>query len=220
MSGAEPTLGWLAPDVAAELPGLELLVAEAEHARPQPLTGASPPEVRERLRELSNRVRGARAVSIRREPVPAAYRVFFQQIGLDPDPACTPIEAAVMERMLNGGFLTSGLLEDVLLIALIDTGVPVWALDAEAVEGALGIRTSATGERLGRDPRAPELAAGQLVVADSSTPQAVLFGELAPGHRPHARTRRLVLFAVRVAGVPALYAEEALWTSRSALELP
>ncbi len=56
-------------------------------ARASPLTGDSPPDVEARLRELSNRVRGARAIGIRREPIPAAYRVFFRQVGLDPDRA-------------------------------------------------------------------------------------------------------------------------------------
>jgi hypothetical protein len=130
----------------------------------------------------------------------------------------TPIEAAVLERMLRGGFLSRGLLADLLLISLVDTGVPVWALDADAVDGPLGIRASAEGERLGRAASAPALPAGRLVIADSSSPLAVLFGELAPGHEPVARTRRLALFAVQVAGVPALYAEEALWSCRQALE--
>ncbi len=53
--------------------------------RAQPLTGDSPPDIEARLRELSNRVRGARAIGISREPIPAAYRVFFRQVGLDPD---------------------------------------------------------------------------------------------------------------------------------------
>ena len=124
-----------------------------------PLTGPSTREVSERLRELSNRFRGARAVGVRREPVPAAYRVFFRQIGLDPTSVRTPIEAAVLERMLRGGFLGGGLLADVLLIALIDTGVPVWALDADSVDGPLGIRPSREGERLGRS-RGPGLPPG------------------------------------------------------------
>jgi DNA/RNA-binding domain of Phe-tRNA-synthetase-like protein len=175
--------------------------------------------VRSRLRELSNRLRGPAAVALRRQPVPAAYRVFFRHIGLDPDTARTPIEAAVLERMLRGGFLSGGLLEDVLLIALVDTGVPVWALDAGAVDGPLGIRSSVSGERLGRERHAPELPASRLVVADASTPLAVLFGELAPGHRPAAATRALTLFAVQVAGVPDLYVEEALWNCCAALEL-
>ncbi len=218
--GAQSITGWRAPEVEDELPGLRLLIGEALHTREQPLTGSSPPQVRRRLAELSNRYRGARAVGIRREPVPAAYRVFYRHIGLEPDTERTPIEAAILERMLRGGFLTRCLLEDVLLLALVDTGVPVWALDAESVDGALGIRASLQGERLGRAAEAPVLPAGRLVVADSSTALAILFGEPAPGHVPQAGTRRVTLFAVQVAGVPDLFVEEALWTCRSALEQP
>ncbi len=219
MSGSGDTAaGWRAQEVEDELPGLRLLVGEALHTWAQPLTGDSPAELRTRLRELSNRFRGARAVAIRRESVPAAYRVFFRQIGLDPDVVRTPIEAAVLERMLRGAFVTSSLLEDALMIALLDTGVPVWALDADSVDGQLGIRASAEGEPLGRTPGASPLPAGRLVVADSSAALAVLFGVTAPGHAVHAGTRRVTLFAVQVAGVPTLYAEESLWACRAALE--
>jgi DNA/RNA-binding domain of Phe-tRNA-synthetase-like protein len=210
--------GWRERELGEELPGLSLFVTEALHTRKQALTGESPTEVRTRLHELSNRFRGARAVGIRREPVPAAYRVFFRQIGLDPDVVRTPIEAVMMERMLRGGFATAGLLEDALLIALLDTGVPVWALDARWLDGELGIRVCAEGEPLGRSPAAPALPAGGLVVADASAPLAILFGELAPGHEPGAGTDRVVLFAVQVEGVPSLYVEEALWTCSTTLE--
>jgi len=213
-----PQLGWCSQDVQRELPGLALLSHEVAVGRPGPLNGTSPADISSRLRELSNRLRGAAAVGMRREPIPVAYRIFFRHIGLDPETARTPIEAAVLERMLRGGFLSEGLLADVLTIALIDTGVPVWALDADAVEGPLGIRASAAGERLGRSPEAPELPPGRLVIADASAPLAVLFGELAPGHEPRARSRRLVLFALQVAGVPDLYVEEALWMCAAALE--
>ena len=215
---AQPVPGWRAREVEEELPELEILVSEARFAGDGTLTGDSPREVQNRLRELSNRFRGAQAVAMRRDPVPAAYRVFFRHIGLDPDVVRTPIEAAVLERMVHGGFRTGGLLEDVLRIALLDTGVPVWALDASTVEGPLGIRPSSEGEPLGRAAGAPLLPAGRLVVADASAALAVLFGGLAPKHEPVAGTRRLELFAVRVAGVPALYAEEALWSCHAALE--
>ena len=210
--------GWRGRELEEELPGLSLFVTEAVYTRKQALTGESPAEVRTRLHELSNRFRGARAVGIRREPVPAAYRVFFRQIGLDPDVVRTPIEAVMMERMLRGGFATAGLLEDARLIALLDTGVPVWALDARGLDGELGLRACAEGEPLGRSPAAPALPAGGLVVADASTPLAVLFGEVAPGHEPGAATDRVALFAVQVDGVPSLYVEEALWTCSTALE--
>ena len=107
-----------------------------------------------------------------------------------------------------------------LLIALIDTGVPVWALDAESVDGQLGIRASREGEPLGRAADAPRCQPGAWSSPIGSSALAVLFGELAPGHVPRAATRRLTLFAVQVAGVPTLYAEEALWTCRAALEQP
>ncbi len=219
-SAAGPELGWRAPEVQEELPGLRLLVSEVQVGRRSPLDGHSPADIEERLRELSSKVRGARAVGIRREAVPAAYRVFYRHIGLDPDVARTPIEAAVLERMVRGAFLTGGLLEDVLLIALLDTGVAVWALDHAKLDGPLGIRTSNEGESLGRSPQARVLPAGRLVVADASSALAVLFGELAAGHGAASATQRLTLFAVQVAGVPTIYAEEALWSCRAALEQP
>jgi DNA/RNA-binding domain of Phe-tRNA-synthetase-like protein len=216
----EPRLGWRAQEVEQELPELRLISSRVQVLRPEAVTAASPRDIQGRLRGLSNRFHGARAVGIRREPVPAAYRVFFRQIGLDPDIVRTPIEAAVRERMLRGGFIPGALLEDVLLIALLDTGIPVWALASEAVDGPLGIRSSTEGEPLGRHSGAPELPAGRLVIADASSSLAILFGEIAPGHRPLATTRELTLFAVAVAGVPGLYAEEALWTCQTAFAPP
>jgi DNA/RNA-binding domain of Phe-tRNA-synthetase-like protein len=218
VSAPAPVEGWLAPQVAEELPGLRLLCNEVRVGRAASLTGDSPPDVEARLRELSNRVRGARAIGIRRESLPAAYRVFFRQVGMDPDVERTPIEAAVLERMLHGGFLSGGLLEDILLISLIDTGVPVWALDAEHVGEALGIRQSREGEPLGHVGEQPELPEGRLVVADEDGALAILFGDRAPGHEPRARSASLMLFAVLVPGVPTLFAEEALWSCASALE--
>jgi DNA/RNA-binding domain of Phe-tRNA-synthetase-like protein len=217
---AEPLLGWRAREVEQELPGLQLMLADVQVARRGPLTGRSPGDIQARLRELSSQFRGARAVGLRREPVAGAYRVFFRHIGLDPDVTRTPIEAAVLERMLRGGFLSGGLLEDVLLIALLDTAVPVWALDPESLDGPLGIRASNDGECLGRHAAAPELPAGRLVIADASSALAVLFGEVAAEYRPGARASRVTLCAVQVAGVPSLYAEESLWTCRMALERP
>jgi len=217
---AEPVVGWRSHELEAELPALRLLHADVEVARRSSLTGTSPPDVKARLRELSSSFRGARAVGLRREPVPAAYRVFYRHIGLDPDIVRTPIEDAVLERMLRGGFLSAGLLDDVLLIALLDTGVPVWALDTESLDGPLGIRPSTEGEHLGRSRQAPPLPSGRLVVCDASAALAVLFGDVAPGHRPGARSSRLTIFSIQVAGVPTLYVEEALWTCRLALEQP
>ncbi len=213
-----PMIGWRAPEIENELPQLRVVVAHARLPAAGAATRGSPRGVERRLNDLSNRYRGARAVAVRREPVPSAYRVFYRQIGLDPEVARTPIEGAVLERMLHGGFLSEGLLQDVLLIALVDTGVPVWALDAQSVHGELGVRLSREGEPLGRASDAWSLPAGRLVVADETVALGLLFGEIAGDCEVGSRTRELTLFAVQVAGVPMLYLEEALWSARNGLE--
>jgi DNA/RNA-binding domain of Phe-tRNA-synthetase-like protein len=217
-SDQAPRIGWRAPEIEEELPQLRIVVGDARLPSAGTARGGSPPGVQRRLHDLSNRYRGARAVGVRREPVPSAYRVFYRQIGLDPEVARTPIEGAVLERMLRGGFLSEGLLQDVLLIALVDTGVPVWALDAQTIHGELGVRLSLEGEPLGKSSDALPLPAGRLVVADDTASLGLLFGEVAGDCEVSSRTRELTLFAVQVAGVPMLYLEEALWSVRNGLE--
>ncbi len=207
--GAQP--GWIAPDVAAEFPQLALVQCDL----PLPASRRSPRGVREQLALLSNRHRGATAVALRREPVAGAYRVFYRHIGLDPDVTRTPVEAAVLERLLHGGFASKDLLSDALLLALVQTSVPVWALDADRCAGRLGIRPAEAGERLGRGPFAPPLAEGRLVVADESSALAVLFGAIAADHGVSRETAVATLFSVRVAGVPAIHVDEALWIATS-----
>lgn len=209
--------GWCALEVQRELPELRLVSLPVSSSL-RSLSGPPPPAVRVRLRELSNRWRGGRAINVRREPVPAAYRVFFRHVGLDPDVVRTPIEAAVIERMRDGGFLSRGALSDILTIATVDTGVAVWALDSAVLHGPLGVRLSGEDECLGGSSTGTALGAGQLVVADAEQAVAVLFGEISPEHVPAPGTRNLMLFSVQVAGVPLLHVEEALWTSHTLLE--
>jgi DNA/RNA-binding domain of Phe-tRNA-synthetase-like protein len=213
---AESVHGWCEREVQRELPGLGLMFTVLDSLPDRSLTGGSPVAVRARLAELSNRWRGARAVNVRQERIPAAYRVFFRHIGLDPDVTRTPIEAAVLGRMLDGGFLSDGLLLDALTVALVDTGVPVWALDADTVEGPLGIRLGREGDRI--EPALGVVQAnGQLLIADSEGPVATLFGDIARANEPTSATRRLALFAVQVAGVPELHVQEALWVCQSTI---
>jgi DNA/RNA-binding domain of Phe-tRNA-synthetase-like protein len=207
VSAAELHEGPVAPALAAEHERLGL-VWLAVPVRP----GRSPRPLRGRLRELSNRLRGPQALLMRQQPVPQAYRVFFRHIGLDPDRDRPPGEAAVLDRLVTGGFRSRNLVDDTLLLALIETGVPVWALDAAAVTGAPGLRLSGEGERVGRGEDALPVAAGRIVVADDAGPLALIFEPPGPGAGVRRATERAVLFAVRVAGVPAIHVEEALWT--------
>jgi DNA/RNA-binding domain of Phe-tRNA-synthetase-like protein len=211
-AGAAATDGWIAAELAEEAPGLALSSLAA------PVAGQrSTPGLRRRLRTLSDRFGGARAVLLRSEPVPAAYRAFYRQVGLDPDVDRPPGEAAILDRLVRGGFVSSGRLADALLLAVVETGVPVWALDDERLDGPLGLRTAAAGERVGEGELAAEAPDGQIVVADAACALAVLFAAPAASHAFGPRTVRARVYAVGVAGVPAIHVEEALWTAAEAL---
>jgi DNA/RNA-binding domain of Phe-tRNA-synthetase-like protein len=212
-AAAEPQAGWIAPEVRAEFPELRLWTMTVP-ARP----GRSNAGLRERLRMLSSRFHGARAIQLRTDPVPHAYRVFFRHVGLDPDTDRTPVEAAALDRLVHGGFRSHGLVEDALLIAIAETGVPMWALDEATLRGELGIRLARDRERLGRSELAPDLAPGRLVVADDESAVAELFGDPAPGHEVGKETTALRLFTVQPAGVPTIHVEEALWLVVEALD--
>jgi DNA/RNA-binding domain of Phe-tRNA-synthetase-like protein len=202
----EPQLstGFCQDTLRAEFPELALFYTLVE-ARPR----RTPREVRARLRDASNRFTGAKAVALRQQPVPWAYRVFFRHVGIDPDEQRTPVEAIALERMRAGGFKSSSLLDDALLLATLETAVPVQAFDADSVEGELGLRLAHPGEQLGGDGRL--VPSGQLVIADSERSLAVLFGEVAPGAGVSLATKRMLLTALRVKGVPDVSVEEALW---------
>lgn len=201
------------PAVRAEFPGLRLdWVTVSARARD------SPPEVKRRLKGLANQYRGANVVAMRTKPIPHAYRAFFRQIGLDPDVSRIPSERAAVARLLHGEFRSQDLVRDAVLIALVETGVPVWALDADRVSGALGIRTTAAGDTLGGRDRGTYVAPGRLAVADADRVHGLLFGDLVPEHEVGSRTARVALFAVGVDGVPAIAVDEALWVSVELLD--
>lgn len=96
--------------------------------------------------------------------------------------------------------------------------MPLWALDADAVHGALWLRLARGGERLAGESEAPSLPDGQIVVADSRAPLAPLFGDPAPTVCAGRGTARLLLFAVRVAGVEQAHVHEALWQCAEVLD--
>ena len=208
------TDGLIAPELSAEFPGLRLRFTALDA-----VVRGSSPALRERLRALSDRYLGAGVVAMRTKPIPHAYRAFFRQVGLDPDAVRIPSEEVAVRRLVQGRFESRDGLRDALLIALVETGVPVWALDARAVDAdSLGIRIAVAGDRLGGALDGVPVPAGQLVVADASSVHATLFGMPVADHAPGPRTRRVVLFAVGVDGVPAIHVEEALWVATDTLE--
>ena len=214
MSDETVDAGWVDEAVARELPGLGLAWVDA----PAPDGARTPDGVRARLRVLADRWSGARAVTMRREPVPAAYRVFFRHVGLDPDVDRTPVEAVVVERLMHGGLRPRGRVEDALLVG--------GARDRRAAVGARrrpprrAARASAPrrpasawGRATSRPTSAPAGSSSPTTAARSRCSSAT--SRTVTGRAP--RTRRLRVFAVHVAGVPQIHVEEALWACAEAL---
>ncbi|GAC1524128.1 MAG: hypothetical protein NVS2B6_10470 [Thermoleophilaceae bacterium] len=155
---------------------------------------------------------------MRQQPIPWAYRVFFRHIGIDPDERRTPIEALAVERLRAGGFASAGLVADALLLATLETGVPVAAYDGARLDGGLGLRLAGDGERLGGAGR--PLRPRQIVVCDDAHAVEVLFGDASPDRRVGRQTEQILLAAVQVKGVPDVSVEEALWTAAEILSHP
>ena len=213
--------GAVDPAVAAELPGLRLdwlavTMPSGRGASESVASGSAASRSRsrsspvERLRALSDRYRGATVIAMRTHPIPRAYRTFYRQIGLDPDVERIPSERAATERLLHGGFRSTDLVSDACLVAVIETGVPVGALDAAAVDPA----PPGLGIGFADGAGAP---ARSLVVRDRGSVHAPLFGTPLPGHEPGRSTATVVLYALGVAGVPQIHIDEALWTASDLL---
>jgi DNA/RNA-binding domain of Phe-tRNA-synthetase-like protein len=202
--GAGVEGGSVAAHLRDEFPGLALRYLIVERG-----SGRSPREVKQRLRLLSDRFTGGEAINLRHRPIPWSYRVFYRHIGLDPDRTRTPVEQLALERMKHGGFRSRSLLDDALTIATVESGVAVRAFDADRVEGQLGLRGSDPGE--GLEGRPGELPVGTLVIADEARPIALLFGATGSGRGVRPKTRRTILAATQVKGVPDIAVEEALW---------
>jgi len=200
---------WVEPELAEEFPELSLVHTGLD-VRP----ASSPPEVRHRLRMLADRYTGGKVVHMRQDPVPWAYRVFSRQVGIDPDRDRTPVEAVALKRLKQGGLHSENLVDDALTIAIAETGVPLIALDAERVAGELGLRLAREGETM--DGSRP-LSHGQLVVADSERPVAVVLGDVSRYAGVTPDTGRMVLCALGVKGVPRISLEEALWSAAETL---
>ena len=128
---------------------------EVAHAR------RSPPDVRARLRALADRV-----PRVPHDVDP--YAIAMARLGIE-GPA--PAEAALRARLVRGGYRSRGLLADALLIAVVETGVGVWATDAV---DELRIEDGCV---VGAGLRVPLFVAPPRL----SSPRVTLFGVVVPG---------------------------------------
>ncbi len=201
--------GWVAHELADEFPELGL-----RHMTLEARVGRSPQPVRRRLQQMAGRITGGHVVHMRQDPVPWAYRVFWRQVGMDPDQDRTPVEAVALRRLEHGGLRSVKIVDDALTIAVAETGVPLIALDSERVEGELGLRLARSGEKLGAGR---PLSSRQLVVADAAGAVAVVLGEVGEHAGVTPETERMILCALGVKGVPRISLEEALWCAAETL---
>lgn len=185
----------VADAVRADFPRLQLWVSWVA----VPPGRKSSPGLRDRLADVDDRVRGLPTGNLRLDPVAASYRAFARQIGLDPDTERNPLERLAMERLRAGRLASAGPLADAMTVAMLETGVPLWAVASERATGWLSVDVD---------------DAGRLVIAASGRPLVPLMEdpgeELAPPvHRRSPSTA--VVYALQVGKVPTSTVHETFW---------
>lgn len=203
--------GWVAPELAAEFPGLAVYWLTVD-ARP----GKTPNAVRERMRMLAGRISGATVVQSRQDTVPWSYRVLWRRLGVDPDTDRTPVEELMVQRLEHGGLPSRGMPADAVVVATLETGVPVFVADAAKLSGSPGLRPARTGETLGG--MEGMLRAGEVVYADEQAPLARLDGQVAGDHAVDDDTTAMAVCALAASAVSQVEIEEALWIAADMLE--
>jgi DNA/RNA-binding domain of Phe-tRNA-synthetase-like protein len=203
----------VANELREEFPDIGLWTAEVPF-----VARATPAAVGRRLAGGAPGVTAATAIGAREESTPWAYRVFARRIGADPADASNPVEAAALHRGRDDDDAEpAGLPHDALMIAVAETGVPVLAFDADALDGEPWLRAARAGERVSGGP---EIAAGRPVLADSSRVLATPFGRGPAAAAVGPETTRVALAALQVKGVPEVGVEQALWTVVEILREP
>lgn len=194
----------VAEAVRADFPRLELWVTWVA----VPAGRRSPRALRDRLAEVDDRLRGLPVGGLRSDPVAASYRGLARQIGLDPDAERNPLEQLAIARLTAGRLVPVGPLPDALAVAMLETGLPLWAIAAETVHGWLRVDVDDEGRLAMCDERGP-------VVPLLLDPGAEL---RVPAKRKETTTA--LVYALKVGDVPASTLEEAFWHLRAAIGDP
>ena len=191
--------GWLDHRFAGEFPTVSMryTVIEATNLR-------SSPAMRSRLADHSTKFTGTYAMELPRHQIPAAYRAFYRQLGLNPDAQPPALEAIARERILRGWFPSHGVVSDALLVATIESHIALQVIDAAELDGPLGIRPARTED-------SPTFTPGTLVIADAQKPVAELFGPPVDSCVVSAVTTSIAIYAVGVPGMDPWLLDDALW---------
>ena len=203
--------GWVADELTSEFPALGVywLTVEAR-------AGKTAKAIRERMRLLAGRISGATVVQSRQDSVPWSYRVLWRRLGVDPDTDRTPVEELMVQRLEHGGLPSRGMPADAVVVATLETGVPVLVADAAKLSGSPGLRPAVTGETLGGVDGM--LRAGEIVYADERAPLARLDGRMAADYAVDADTTAMAVCALAAPAVSQIEIDEALWIAADLLE--
>lgn len=203
--------GWVADELASEFPALGVywLTVDAR-------AGKTAKAVRERMRLLAGRITGATVVQSRQDSVPWSYRVLWRRLGVDPDTDRTPVEELMVQRLEHGGLPSRGMPADAVVVATLETGVPILVADAAKLSGSPGLRPAVTGETFGGVEGV--LRAGEIVYADEQVPLARLDGQMAAGYAVGAGTTAMAVCALAAPAVSQIEIDEALWIAADLLE--
>ena len=203
------------PGVAAELPGAAAVPRPTRPRAPR----AQPAGVRERLALLSDRFRGAQALELRREAVPARL------------PRLLPPRRARPRRRPPAGRGGDARPADARRLP-VGSRLPTtrccsrWWRPACRCGRSTPPRSTArsacarrrAGERLGEGELAAAARRAGWCVADARGPVAVLFGDVAPERAPRPATRpRCACSRCASPASREVHVEEALWTCAEAL---
>ena len=210
MAAREVRQGWVASELADEFPGLAVYSLTVD-ARP----AKTPDAIRAQMRELAGRITGAKVVQSRQDTVPWSYRVLWRRLGVDPDSDRTPVESLQVQRLEHGGLPSRGMPNDAIVVATLETGVPVVVVDAAKVDGEPGLRP-AVEESLGGAEGA--LRSGEVVYADERGPLARLDGEVAADRAVGDETTTMLICALAAPAVSQIEIDEALWIVAELLE--
>jgi len=203
--------GWVAAELAAEFPGLAVYSLTVD-ARP----AKTPDAIREQMRALAGRITGAKVVQSRQDTVPWSYRVLWRRLGVDPDSDRTPVESLMVQRLEHGGLPSHGTPNDAIVVATLETGVPVVIADAAKVDGDPGLRPAGPGESVGGAEGA--LRSGEVIYADGQGPLARLDGEVAVDRAVDDGTTTMLICALAAPAVSQIEIDEALWIAAELLE--
>jgi DNA/RNA-binding domain of Phe-tRNA-synthetase-like protein len=199
--------GWCDEELRDDFPGIGVVALDCA------VGNGAPERVARRMGVVSQRIDGRNAASMQLDAIPAAYRRLARQLGLDPDVDGTPLAALLRERIRWGRLPSVGVVRDACTCAMLETGVPVFALPLDEVTGDLGLTVAREGEVLPGHAGSP-LGAGAVVISDLSRPLALAM--LPPALEPAPRAD-VLLYALRAPGVADLELEEALWLAAGLL---